>query len=244
MSPVLQTLQKESEKYGDLIVDDFDESYYGLTVKSLRILKWFNMNLPNSKFLVKTDDDVFVNIPKLAKYLERVETKLQFESKPVGSSLALPHYMGGVVFVGRSPHTINTFSKWYVPPKLWKEEVQAVGKLAEEHGNIDHSQLRSYPPYLEGNFYTISGHTVPILLNSSLHLPLFHLEDVYVTGFLSFILDIKLETIPSVYSDSAMIPSWNYKYNKMWTHPKDIIAYHCDKDVDIIKQVYEESLIS
>lgn len=247
MTPIVlfQALQKESEKYGDIIVDDFEESYYGLTVKSLRILKWFSMNLPKSNFLVKTDDDVFVNTLKLVKLLDRVETKLRFERQQ-NSNNELPHYMGGVVFHDRSPHTFNTFSKWYVPPKLWKEEIAILAKLGRESGRKkEYHELKSYPPYLEGNFYVIGGHTVPVLLNSSLPLPLFHLEDIYVTGFLgSEILDIKLESLPNVLSDSATFPKLNYRYNKLFTSPSEMVAYHCDNDIEIITQIYQDTLMS
>jgi len=233
----MEKLQKESEKHGDIIVDDFEESYYGLTVKTLRIFKWFTMNLPKSNFLLKTDDDVYVNTPNFIQYLVNVQLRL----KQSPATDTVQNYLGGSVVPGRSPHTINTFSKWYVPPKLWKEQVTAIAKLTKDRS--DNHRLSAYPPYLEGNFYVISGHTVPFLLNTSLQLPLFHLEDVYVTGFLaSEILGIELSNIPNISTESAMFPRFNYKYKNIFKSLKDIIAYHCDNEIDLIKDIYEESL--
>jgi beta-1,3-galactosyltransferase 1 len=228
-----------------------------LTIKTLRVLKWFLLNLPKSKFLAKTDDDVFVNgiyiisnyiytvgliyllfpintVPRLIKHLQRVEAKLKFESESF-------NYLGGVVSDARGPHTLNTFSKWYVPPKLWKEQSAALSKLTKDR--LDHIPLANYPPYLVGNFYVIGGNTVPLLLNTSMQLPLFHLEDVFLTGFVgSELLNINLETIPNIFTTSSSFPLLSYYYAKWFTYPRDMIAYHCDNEVEIIKQVYEDSL--
>lgn len=217
-----------------MIVDDFDESYYSLAVKTLRILKWVNMNVPNASFLLKTDDDVYVSTPKLIEYLEDVNDRIRNDANDHAIN-----YMGGVVFSGRSPHTFNSLSKWYVPMDLWNEqkiEIESITKKPYSH--------KGYPDYLEGNFYVISGYTVPLLLNASLNLPLFHLEDIYLTGFIgSEILAIKHEQIPRLFTDSASWPTINYFYNKLYVVPSEIIAYHCDNQVEIIKRIYEESII-
>ena len=42
-----------------------------------------------------------------------------------------------------------------------------------------------YPDYVSGTGYVISGPLVPILFENALHVPLFHLEDVYTTGLVA-----------------------------------------------------------
>jgi beta-1,3-galactosyltransferase 1 len=42
-----------------------------------------------------------------------------------------------------------------------------------------------YPDYVSGTGYVISGPLVPILFEGALHVPLFHLEDVYTTGMVA-----------------------------------------------------------
>lgn len=42
-----------------------------------------------------------------------------------------------------------------------------------------------YPDYVSGTGYVISGQLVPILFESAMRVPLFHLEDVYTTGLVA-----------------------------------------------------------
>ena len=57
----------ESERYGDIIIGDIRESYWNITFKLLMGLKWAANQKP--QYLLKTDDDVYVHIPKLVAYL-------------------------------------------------------------------------------------------------------------------------------------------------------------------------------
>jgi len=184
--------------------------------------------------LVKTDDDVYVNTLKLVEFLETVDTRSH--SQFLQNQGAALNYLGGSVFSERSPHTFNAFSKWYVPPDLWtdqKTEIESITKKEYPH--------EGYPNYLEGNFYVITGHTVPLILNTSLELPLYHLEDVYLTGFIgSEILKIRLENVPNIFTSSAFWPRLKFWYTKFTINPTDIVVYHCDNDINIIKQIYSE----
>ena len=44
---------------------------------------------------------------------------------------------------------------------------------------------KEYPDYVSGTGYVISGALVPSLFDSALFVPLFHLEDVFVTGMVA-----------------------------------------------------------
>ncbi len=44
---------------------------------------------------------------------------------------------------------------------------------------------REYPDYVSGTGYVLSGQLIPNLFESSLKVPLFHLEDVFVTGLVA-----------------------------------------------------------
>ena len=50
-----------------------------------------------------------------------------------------------------------------------------------------------YPDYTCGTAYVISGSLVPLLLKTAMTVPLFHLEDVYVTGILAKQLNVTPE---------------------------------------------------
>ncbi|XP_047477248.1 beta-1,3-galactosyltransferase 1-like isoform X1 [Penaeus chinensis] len=61
---------EESRTYGDILQEDFVDSYMNLTIKSVMGLKWASNHCPQARFLMKTDDDMFINIPSLLTYLQ------------------------------------------------------------------------------------------------------------------------------------------------------------------------------
>ena len=49
----------EAEEHHDLVVEDFQESYLNLTVKTTFLLKWLNSShCSRARFIFKVDDDV------------------------------------------------------------------------------------------------------------------------------------------------------------------------------------------
>lgn len=63
-------ITNESEEYGDIIQESFLDSYNNLTVKTIMMLKWMNINcIDKVKYLMKCDDDTFVNVPNLLHVL-------------------------------------------------------------------------------------------------------------------------------------------------------------------------------
>ena len=52
----------EAEEHNDMVVEDFQESYLNLTVKTTYLLKWLNAShCSRARFILKVDDDVYVN---------------------------------------------------------------------------------------------------------------------------------------------------------------------------------------
>ena len=62
-------IHKEYFLYQDIIQANFSESHRNLTLKVVLGLKWVSSNCPNTKFVFKGDDDVFVNVEALVRYL-------------------------------------------------------------------------------------------------------------------------------------------------------------------------------
>ncbi|XP_052762148.1 beta-1,3-galactosyltransferase 1-like [Mya arenaria] len=56
---------KENEIYHDIIKENFKDSYRNLTYKTILGLKWVTEKCPSVQFIMKTDDDVFLNIKSL-----------------------------------------------------------------------------------------------------------------------------------------------------------------------------------
>ena len=63
-------LVDESKSFGDIVQEDFMDTYDNLTLKTIMGIKWVSTYCSNSIFSLKIDDDVVVNTPVLIKFLE------------------------------------------------------------------------------------------------------------------------------------------------------------------------------
>ncbi|KAK7083937.1 Beta-1,3-galactosyltransferase 4, partial [Halocaridina rubra] len=70
MSRIQRYVEEESRKFHDILQMDFLDSYRNLTLKTLTILHWTKSFCPSVKWILKSDDDVFVNPFGLRKFLE------------------------------------------------------------------------------------------------------------------------------------------------------------------------------
>ncbi|CAH1795167.1 unnamed protein product [Owenia fusiformis] len=64
-------IQSESATYRDVLQGDILEDYRNLTHKSLLALGWVTESCSTVNFIVKSDDDTFINIPFLVKTLKK-----------------------------------------------------------------------------------------------------------------------------------------------------------------------------
>ncbi|KAJ6644093.1 Beta-1,3-galactosyltransferase 1, partial [Pseudolycoriella hygida] len=176
-------INTESETYGDVIQESFLDTYNNLTLKTVMMLKWVNKNCQHkTKFLMKCDDDTFVNIPNLLHillggtvpvYNATIQEYDQHSIQAKLGSNRLTQYKDlllGLRFCNSKP-IANISSKWYTPMYMYS-------------GNI-------YPAYLSGTGYVMSMDVVEKLYRTSLSTPLFHLEDVYLTGICAKSANIK-----------------------------------------------------
>ncbi|ESP03114.1 hypothetical protein LOTGIDRAFT_95957, partial [Lottia gigantea] len=64
-----EKIAEESKTHHDIIQKDFIDSYRNLTLKSESILHFAAFYCQNAQFIVKTDSDIFVNVPLLLDIL-------------------------------------------------------------------------------------------------------------------------------------------------------------------------------
>jgi len=96
-----QSVIEENNLFHDIIKEDFVDSYKNLTYKTIMGLKWVSQKCSNAKYLLKTDDDMWINIPTLMASLENpvVEERLKTSIAGMCTQKALP--------------IRNRQSKWY-----------------------------------------------------------------------------------------------------------------------------------
>ena len=59
---IQRSLEEESQEYGDLVQGDFLDNYYNLSYKGIMGNLWVAEFCSQAEFLVKTDDDMFVDM--------------------------------------------------------------------------------------------------------------------------------------------------------------------------------------
>ncbi len=67
------SIVSESLLYGDIVQEDFVESYANLTLKTAMAYKWTQLFCRTAKFVLIADDDIVVDIYKLTAYLHSIE---------------------------------------------------------------------------------------------------------------------------------------------------------------------------
>ena len=96
-------VKQENVDFDDIIQFSFYESYRNLTLTTLRGFKWATEFCSSAHFIIKTDDDVYVNINGLFR-------TLLIHGSSLKTSVAGICEMGSL----RDP---NLSSKWYVSPR-------------------------------------------------------------------------------------------------------------------------------
>ncbi|XP_054460864.1 N-acetyllactosaminide beta-1,3-N-acetylglucosaminyltransferase 2a isoform X2 [Anoplopoma fimbria] len=104
-------LDHEAELHGDLLQWDYRDSFYNLTLKEVLFLEWFGQSCPHARFVLKGDDDVFINTPRVINLLEGL-TESKAKDLFVGDVISdagphrnrkLKYFVPESVFVGQYP---------------------------------------------------------------------------------------------------------------------------------------------
>ncbi|XP_070197231.1 UDP-GlcNAc:betaGal beta-1,3-N-acetylglucosaminyltransferase 9-like [Littorina saxatilis] len=96
----------EQATYGDVVQGDFTDAFPNLTLKAVTGLRWVNDHCPQAGFVLKADDDMFVNVFSL---LETFMQRLSGHSRTVMCHAKLANTSAII----RDPK-----SRWFVPKTL------------------------------------------------------------------------------------------------------------------------------
>ncbi|XP_028658375.1 N-acetyllactosaminide beta-1,3-N-acetylglucosaminyltransferase 2-like [Erpetoichthys calabaricus] len=106
--PNLEGLLKlERDNYKDVLLWDFKDTFYNLTLKDVLFLEWFDKNCAGVRYVFKGDDDIFLNTESLA---ELVASHITGKESP--------DLFQGQVIYNASPLR-NVKLKYFVPDSLY-----------------------------------------------------------------------------------------------------------------------------
>ncbi|XP_053201830.1 beta-1,3-galactosyltransferase 5-like [Panonychus citri] len=150
-----RSINQENKIHGDIIQGNFVDTYRNLTYKHVMGLKWITYYCRSAKFVLKTDDDIFVDTYQLINHLKGLMI----------NSLTQPKRLINC-FVVRNPYPKRSAnSKW----KVTYQEFPG----------------KHYPDYCSGWVIIFTSYAVFELYLQSTSTLYFWVDDVYVTGLLA-----------------------------------------------------------
>jgi hypothetical protein len=97
---VAKRVVEESNKYNDLVQTMYVDSWWNLTMKHMAMLDFVNQSCPNIALVAKTDDDIYLTMPKVLKFVASIRK----EQNQIFCTILY-----------NNPVTRDITSKYYVP---------------------------------------------------------------------------------------------------------------------------------
>lgn len=212
-------IEIEAERYDDIIVEDFIDTYDNLTLKTGFAMKHFIRHFSNSSFFFKLDDDVLLNVENLYDSLKKA---------PENSLI------GGISSKIRPLK--NSRSKWFVPDcvfadKFYPDYMQGPGYVIPGEKKF---RKRSKRVKIKSiiSIHVFLGHLVDTIFNEGLKMKYFPIEDIFWTGLVA---GQKLNM--RLYDDAA------FEY-QIFSPTDLILGYPCLlSEYSAMHKVSEESMI-
>ena len=166
-------IDDESQLHHDIVQADFTDSYYNNTIKIMMAFKWAVMNCPQAQHILFVDDDYYVSIKNLLKYIRSFSDSNNEVLTSDFSSNDDSDFDGrlytGFVFPTSTPMR-HKISKWFV--------------------SLDEYPYSHYPPYVTAGAFLLSNKSLSDMYFASLYTKLFKLDDIYI-GILAKKVSIK-----------------------------------------------------
>lgn len=88
------SLEVESDVYGDIVRAHFVEHYDNLTLKTISILEWADSYCSQAEFILNVDDDMFINVMQLMAFIE--------ENRSAADQRIIFGYLHKMSYVGKN----------------------------------------------------------------------------------------------------------------------------------------------
>ncbi|CAL1264969.1 unnamed protein product [Larinioides sclopetarius] len=166
----------ENTKFHDIIQATFLDTYANLTLKTISVLKWVSEVCSLVKYVLKVDDDMFINVENFLNI-----TEVKNHSKAILGELA------------HDWHPVRSAkNKWFT--------------------SYNEYPFNIYPDFVFGPSYLLTGDTIKLLFNASIKMKLFHLEDVYITGFVAEKVNVQRLNLPAMFNTPRDLQPCNFRH--------------------------------
>jgi hypothetical protein len=155
-----ENIRLENKLFHDIIQVELPEQYTLVTHRVISIFEWSFRYCRTAKFLFKTDDDIFVNLILLLKFIS-----------------PLIHQTGNNSFLISD---MNIYGNKHVKPGVFRQTTSSV--VARYIITYDEYPCERYPTFLSGYGYLISKKARDAILYTAYQDPEpFRISDVYLT---------------------------------------------------------------
>ena len=159
-----EVIDREHAQYGDIVQGDFMDTYHNLTLKGLMGLNWVSKYCGKTKFVLKADDDAFVNIFSLFDILDsnpgnpktvmcyrwvgmgilrdpKTCMKWCVDDSEFPGQTMYPPYCSGLAYVMSTDIIARMYSVSRDTPFFWVDDVYITGLLLGKIENVTYVHL-------------------------------------------------------------------------------------------------------
>lgn len=164
-----QQIITEAQQFGDILQFAFIDDYHNLTLKAVATLRWISTHCKTNEYIVKTDDDIIVNVKRLKENINKkvfssgITGKMFARSKPI-----------------REPHDRNAY-KWLVPKQVYDKEFYP--RYLSGAAYVMSSDV------ISKLFRSVLNYSGPVL----------HIDDLFLTGIIAKAYGIDIHNSPEFY---------------------------------------------
>ncbi|XP_033743807.1 beta-1,3-galactosyltransferase 1-like [Pecten maximus] len=109
---IMESLEKERKEHDDIIICHFKDTFKNLSLKAITLLDFVNNRCTQAKYILKVDDDIFVNVYSL---VEKFVPLLMKKPKSIVCQCKYNHKL-----------VLDRNSKWYIPPEVLSESDKGI----------------------------------------------------------------------------------------------------------------------
>ena len=130
-------LAMESKHYGDILQNDYVDSYRNMTIKTLAGLKWAVKHCKQVQYVMKVDTDIYLNMPKWWQLMfgpekELLKNKVFGHCRRTPPVIRTPYHRYGI--------SVDTFADWRHPSFCRGPSYAMTWQLAAEVVNQSYRQ--------------------------------------------------------------------------------------------------------
>lgn len=188
---IQKQLDMEIRDFRDIIQEDFEDIYSNNRLKSVSMLRWVSTHCPQTKYIIRSDDDIKINVPKLVSVLDETsevldnfvigykrindlparsqQSKYYMSEKEFPPAVLPPYLLGGLLGYPISTVKLLYQAALRVKP-VWLEDVYITGMCAPKV----YVPILSDPEFLFSHHPSDSAYT--FRTKSVIYAVIFHLS--------------------------------------------------------------------